>query len=318
MKITIELDTNMDSMDKITAVLGSFKAGDDNKVVVLEPYKPPTIGGRVPPFSVTPSRRPIIDKKDLNELFLKVKEGVKEADRQKGSKRPRNYSSQLKRDVINYVKSYKNLYPEATMEKIGKIINVSYTTFYDWLKGQKLGSAGGHRFKTGRSMGWINERNEKIVNYLNKNPYECWEDVGKKFNLSSTAIYSIAKVSRKVRIMNRAWSPVITKETALRSKPEPVIIEESMEEPKKTMGQVILKFEKSRVDADKTIAGINECIGKGSLSYRQDADKFGFDRRMLPTTDWYDFMTDVAKTVNRLMGIDVILDPTLSGITFKN
>jgi hypothetical protein len=199
------------------------------------------------------------------------------------------------------------------MEKIGKIINVSYTTFYDWMKGQKLGSAGGHRVRTGRSMDWINERNEKIVNYLNKNPYECWENAGKKFDLSSTAIYSIAKLSRKVRIMNREWSPIITKETALRSRPEPIIIEE----PKKTMGQVILKFEKSRVDADKTISAINECIGKGSLSYREDADKFGFDRRMLPTTDWYDFMTEVAKTVNRLMGIDVILDPTLSGISFK-
>jgi len=313
MKIHIELDTSTDSDEKISSVL-DFLKGEKRE------FQPPTIRGRMPPFGVVPSKTPILDKKDLSDLFSKIKDGVKEADKLKGSRRPRSYSYQLKRDIISYVKAYKSMHPEVTMQKIGQSINVDYTTFADWLKGKNLGGVGQKKNKKigyGKKNDMVKERNEKIVNYLNKNPYECWENAGKKFGLSSTATYSVAKQSGKVKIMKRDWSEMITKDTGLRTPLKPVEIKEETETPSKTMGQVILKFEKSRVDANKTIDGINECIGKGSLTYREDADKFGFDRRVLPITDWYDFMTEVAKVVNRIMGIDVILDPTLSGITFK-
>jgi hypothetical protein len=312
MKITIELDTSYDKQEKINEIIDALKSEGI-------PSKIPTIGGRVPPFEVVPSKKPKLDKEEYDKLFSKIKDDVNEEDKKKGSRRPRQYSYELKKNIISFVKLHKSMHPDSTMKKIGKIIDVNYTTFCDWLKGQKLNGVGkkpksikGRGLtRWGRTYEEVNERNKKIVDYLNKNPYISWEEVGEKFGLSSTLIYSIAKKSGKVRIMKREWEKLV--------EPTYKKIEPIKEEVKvlESPAEHFLKFENSRKDVKETIGAINECIIKGSLSYKDDADKFGFDRRMLPPPEWYGFITEVAQKVNRLMGIEVILSPTLSGIIFK-
>jgi len=62
---------------------------------------------------------------------------------------------------------------------------------------------------------------------------------------------------------------------------------------------------------------LNECISKGSIIYKDDADKFGFDKRFLSDTDWFNFIIESGKKINSMMGINVTLSPILTGIEFR-
>jgi len=325
MKIVIELDTAEDSEVKIMRVLDVLRGVEVEKT----PKTPEIITLSVPSKEY--------DNSDLKRFLREIKDDLKEFDRTRDKKRARLYTTEFKKKFVKFYKIFSQANPKITQKEKGKIVGIPQSTFVDWLKGEKLGSVGkkpsGRKVKEkvkkvynkpkmtrwGTTYESIKERNEKMIDHLNKNPYDSWEEVGEKFKLSSTGVYAVAKNSGKVRIMKRLWEKMIEKKD-LEYKPyksESQKEEENKPKEKKELASIILKFEHSKKSPEETIIAINECISKGILSFKDDADKFGFDRRQLPTSDWFNFITEVAKKVNTMLEVDVTLSPAMTGITFK-
>ncbi len=300
MKITFEIDTDHENLEKAIEIINTFK-----KEAVLGEGRLKKMEIPVPVEVPAESR-----KKTIEELKSILKSCPKD------SLGRMMYPTSFKKDFMKFYKDYKKDFPKAKDIEITNLIGLSPNTITEWKVGKKMGSVGKPRKSVvaiKKKLKNNRDRDRKIVDYLNDHPYESWEEVGKKFGLSSTRIHGIAKEGR-ARIMKRDWVKPLSKETLTYKPYEP---EEQKPTEQKTMGQVILRFKNSKETPEKTVAGINECIVKGSLTYKDDANKFGFDKRMLPTPEWFDFMTDVAQTVKRMMGVDVILDPTMTGVVFK-
>jgi hypothetical protein len=233
----------------------------------------------------------------------------------------RQFSVPLKKKIVQFVNIYKTQNPDSTYHDITKAIGIHGSVFGPWTRGKFMSGKRGPGKK--RSMKYPThilpteereKRNRKIVAFANKNPYHSWTEIAEEFKMSTAAMYQICKKSKKVKIMKRPWEKLVDKSQLHYRKngKQPIVIAE-----KRTPVQAFLKFNGSNVSQGETIKYINECIAKGSLTYRDDAHKFGYDRRSLPSDKWFKFITDVAKKTNNMIGVEVTLSDTMTGLNFK-
>jgi len=218
---------------------------------------------------------------------------------------------------LNIVKLYHHLRrttkkkPEDIKHDLQKRFGLSRSTLERWLYGKGLtrGLRERKKPKAKRKKKDLSKavRDKEIVGYCNVNPKKGWLEISKKFGLSKVRIYQIAKESGEVEVMKREWGEI----------KKPLVQKVAEAVKKEKPAEHFFKFKYSRVSQPETVETINDCIKKGKLSYREDAKKFGFDRRMLPTDDWFGLITEIAKKVQSVMGIEVTLDYP-SGLKFKN
>jgi hypothetical protein len=325
MKISIEIDTERDNKELVKRVLNAFTE-DKIRPTEIKAVKE-GLGAKREIFVSKPTKvEKTTPKEDIKRLSKEIKSEFKKLKAK--YKEKIKYPISFKKKVIEYYDLAYGLDKKTQKNIIAKKFGLRQSTYCSWLNGERLKgrfpvvsikkplskkTPSKYNKKLG-SFSTIEARNREITDHLNSNPYDSWEEVGEKFGLSRTLIYLVAKKSKKVRIMKRTWDKMIDKRNLPYKKPEPKKAEPIK---KKTLANIILKFDHSKVSQEDTILGLNECISKGVLSYRDDANRFGFDRNGLPTNDWFDFITEVAQKVSSMLGIDVTLSQTMTDITFK-
>ena len=292
MKIIIEMDTEREKLKNIITVLNSFKG---EKIQVKEPLT-----------SFEPEQKAERPSETFVRQIDEMKAEIKTFGRRKNGKM--FYPLDFQKRFVKFYNDFRNEYPNIMKSKIAPMVGIKYQTSHEWLDKKFKNIEKKTKISRGKEkLG----RNKELLEYCNAHPYDSWEEVGDKFKISGTSAYSIAKKMR-VRIMKRAWAKYI-EPTHKYEKPKEEVVIKQPESPV----EHFLKFEYSKKPQGETIQSLNECIQKGTLTYKDDGDKFGYDRRVLPPTEWFNFMTEVAQKVNRMMGIDVTLEPTMTGILFK-
>lgn len=219
----------------------------------------------------------------------------------------------FKKDIVklyHHLKRTTKKKPEVIKNELRKRFGLSHSTFERWIYGKGLTRGLREKrkpkVKKKKRDVSLDIRNRELIDYCNVNPKKGWLEIGNKFKISEVGAYQIAKKSGEVEVMKRQWGEV---------KPIVQKVEEAVKKEKPA--EHFFKFKYSRANQGDTIKAINECIKKGKLTYRDDANKFGFDRRMLPTDDWFGLITEIGKKVQSVMGVQVTLDYP-SGLKFRN